>query len=166
MKRIPLYIIVSTLATFFFVVLPKSILADVNVDVSNNAGGSNNNVSIDNEVNNTVDTGNTSQTNTTVTINGKTYHSDQPGELNYQSDDGHSTVHINNQVGGTSVNTQSNQNIQNNVHVNTNTSNNAPSSLSTTPEPTHKEFKTNKSSFDFSLFMDFFKNFLKNFHIF
>ena len=124
---------------------PSTAAADNSVNISNNGDGANSNISIHNEVNSNTQSNSTSETHTSVRIesNGsvKSYDSDKPENVDMQSDDGHTQVHISNSISGSqNDSTQThpqNENTQNN-------SNSADVVISTAPkneQPVQKPVK-------------------------
>ena len=100
-----------SLGAFTLISITHYTYAQVNnsVNVSNNGSGSTSNVQIHNSVNasNTSSSTNNTSTHIRIETNGqvKEYDSSQPGDVNIQSDDGTSQVHVNNIIGPSQTDT-------------------------------------------------------------
>lgn len=97
------------LSEFFcaFIFIASAVYANTDVNISGNTTGSNSKIEVHNTINSSSNTSSTTNSHTNVRIetNGqvKTYESDNPGNVNIQSDDGTAKVHINNSSNSQSI---------------------------------------------------------------
>ncbi len=148
---------------FFFI--PTSIaFADTHVTVSNNGTGSNSDVSVNQQTSGQTTTcinGNCTTTgggsHATVCINGKCTESDN-GDIDAQSDDGHSQVHISNSGTNSSTSSTSSNNSKTSISVKSDTDSNSEEKEESTKSAEIKK-KIQKAKSLFEMIRDFFKSF-------
>jgi hypothetical protein len=170
-----LYITICTITAIFF---PYIAFAKSTVNISNNGEGSKTNVNIQtNTGNNTIcqngkctTTSNSENGKSTVCINGKCT-SSEDGNLDIQSEDGNSSVHINNSgatnspTSSNSSSTENNTTINTTVKVDTDTSVKKASNASEKQKNEVKQKITDQPN-ALQKIIDDIKNFFKNFHLF